>query len=182
MKKLILFLSLMTLCICAASAQIYKWTDAQGNVHFSDVPHDGAEKVKINESQTFSPPKPINGNNSTLGTKDQTSNKPRSYTKVVISQPQNEATVRNNNGYLVVAVELEPDLTPGDNLQLLFDGAPIGEPQPNLSFQLNGIYRGEHTIAVQVLDPSGQVLNTSDSVTFFMHRARVGMGGGGTKS
>lgn len=181
MKKLILFLSLMTVYICAAHAQIYKWIDAQGNVHFSDVPHEGAEKVKINESQTYSPPKPINNNLSSTGDQQKEA-KPRSYTKLVISQPENEATIRNNQGYLVVAVEIEPDLTPGDNLQLLYDGAPIGEPQPNPSFQLNGVYRGSHTIAVQVLDPSGQVLNTSDSITFFMHRPRVGMGGGGPKN
>lgn len=177
MKKVVLLFSLLLLCVCVSYAQIYKWTDSQGNVHFGDVPHEGAVQVKVNESQTYSAPKPLNNNVNQPGISQQT--KPRTYDKVEITQPENESTIRNNQGSLVVAVQLEPDLTPGDMVQLLFDGAPLGEPQANLTFQLNGVYRGTHSVAVQVVDPSGGVLNTSDPVVFHMHRPRVGMGGGG---
>ncbi len=34
-------------------AQIYKWTDSQGNVHFSDKPQPGAEKVELPSVQTY---------------------------------------------------------------------------------------------------------------------------------
>jgi len=182
MTRLVLVVSLM-LCICVSFAQIYKWTDAQGNVHFTDTPHEGAEQVKIPESQTYTAPK-LKSPTGVADNEDKDS-KPRTYTKVEITQPDNEATVRNNQGYVVVAVQLEPELTPGDNLQMVFDGSPLGEPQPELTFQLNGIYRGTHTIAIQVLNPSGEALATSNSVTFHMHRPRVGgpahggIGGGG---
>lgn len=34
-------------CAQAAFAGIYKWTDAAGEVHFSDSPHAGANKVRL---------------------------------------------------------------------------------------------------------------------------------------
>jgi hypothetical protein len=177
MNKFALFVSLIMLTIISvAYAQVYKWTDSQGLVHFSDTPHDGAEKIKIPDAQTFSPPTipkvklPDEDDQGKHTAKDHT------YKKVAITQPLNEATIRNNDGYLVVTVELDPRLAEGDKVQLLFDGSPLGDPQTNLVFQLNGIYRGAHTITVEVLDSNGSVLNTSDPVTIFMQRPRVGMG------
>lgn len=41
------------LCLCAglmpllASADIYRWTDAQGKVHFSETPPPGAQRVEV---------------------------------------------------------------------------------------------------------------------------------------
>ncbi|MFI4919549.1 MAG: DUF4124 domain-containing protein [Legionellales bacterium] len=176
MKKTIFAVSLITV-ICAAHAQIYKWTDSQGNVHFSDTPHEGAEQLSIPNAQSYAPPKglssPVPQPNASSEQKD------HGYTKIAINQPQNEATIRNNQGYLVVAAQLEPDLAPGDVLQLIFDGSPLGDPQTALLFQLNGIYRGSHTIAIQVLDAGGNVLNTSEPITIFMHRPYAGMGAGG---
>ncbi len=38
------------------------------------------------------------------------------------------------------------------------------------------MYRGSHTIAVQVVNTEGKVLITSDMVTIYMQQPRVGMG------
>ena len=175
MKKLLLAVTCMLL-ICASYAQIYKWIDSQGVVHFSDRPHPGSEQIKIPDAQSYTPPVKQSGSDTENQEKKETStSEEHKYTKIGIVQPLNEATIRNNQGYVVVAVELEPALAQGDNLQIIFDGAPMGDPQPNLLFQLNGIYRGKHTIAVQVINSEGEVLLTSDSITIFMHRPRVGM-------
>ncbi|KGP63466.1 hypothetical protein EP47_05615 [Legionella norrlandica] len=179
MNKLVSFVLLMMI-ICCSHAQIYKWTDSQGVVHFSDKPHEGAEKVKIPETQTYTPPE--NGSGGSSEPKEVKKEEEEKYTRLEIIQPQNEATIRNNQGYVVVAVQIEPDLSSGDNLQLIFDGAPLGDPQPNLLFQLNGIYRGSHTIAVQVLNANGEVVKTSESITIYMHRPRVGMVKGRNKN
>lgn len=174
MNKLVLFVSLM-LTFCSSFGQVYKWTDSQGVVHFSDKPHEGAVKLKIQDTQTFKPPVSQTGGEPTNKEEESTQGEDHKYTKIEIVQPTNEATIRNNQGFVVVAVHLEPDLSPGDNLQMVFDGAPLGDPQPNLLFQLNGIYRGTHTMAVQVLNANGDVLGTSDPITIYMHRPRVGM-------
>jgi hypothetical protein len=176
MNRLAMGFSLMTI-LGASYGEIYKWTDNQGIVHFSDHPHEGSETVKLPESQTYSPPVAPNsatpeGNNPKKNTETP---EDHTYTLLAITQPIDQSTIRNNQGYVAVAAQIEPELVGGDSLQLLFDGAPIGKPQPDLLFQLNGVYRGTHTIAVQVVDKDNEVLNTSESITIYMQRPRVGM-------
>ncbi|KTD82334.1 DUF4124 domain-containing protein [Legionella waltersii] len=175
MKKLALFICLM-ICINLTYSQIYKWIDSQGIVHFTDKPHEGAEKIKLPETQTYTPPKtPEEGTTENQKKEEQPTDEEK-YTTLSIIQPENEATIRNNQGYIVVAVEVNPELSAGDMVQVIFDGAPMGDPQSNLVFQLNGVYRGSHSIGVQIVTPSGAVIKTSKTIQIFMHRPRVGMG------
>lgn len=162
------FLSLLT---CAVSAQVFKWTDSQGVVHFSDTPHPGAQTIDNIQTQSYSAPRPSKHSTVPAATKK---NK-KEYTKIAILQPQDQATIRNNQGYLVVSVEILPKLLRGHKVQIVFDGKAQGEPQDSLMFQLNGIYRGAHNVAVQIVDENGEVVKTSPSVVFYMQRPRVGM-------
>ncbi|MCP0914010.1 MULTISPECIES: DUF4124 domain-containing protein [Legionella] len=169
MKKFLLFFTLILLA-SSLFAQIYKWTDSNGNVHFSDRPHPGAKKIDLPPVQTYSPP-PV---------ADETPEAPSTatlapYTRIAITQPEDQATIRNNQGSIGVLVQVEPALRAGDKLQILFDGAALGQPQTTMAFELQNINRGSHTIAAQVLDAEGNVLITSESITIFMHRPRVGM-------
>ncbi len=175
MKKFFLGISLILLT-CASYAQVYTWTDSQGVVHFSDTPHPGAEKIQIPEPQTFSPSTPTPKQEIAPANHNNMNESEHSYTKVVIREPENQATIRNPQGYAVVSVEVAPQLSEGDKLQLIYDGSPLGDPQPNTVFELNGMYRGSHTIAVQVVNADGKVLITSDTVTIYMQQPRVGMG------
>ena len=177
MSKLGIVLFLM-MVICVSYADIYQWVDSQGNAHFSDTPHPGAEKLSVPDAQTYSAPVPESAALEKLIPGSLDAPKP-TYTKVAIAQPDNEATIRNNQGSIAVIVEVVPDLLPGDKVQLIFDGAPIGKPQTKLLFPLSGIYRGSHTIAVQVIDADGGAVETSESITVFMFRPRVGLGTSG---
>ncbi len=182
MRKFFVSLSLM-MVICASYAQIYKWTDNQGNVHFSDMPHEGAEIMTIPDSQSYSSPTPSAPQTPVeepeqIDHSDSVKLK-HSYTKIAIAQPETGATIRNNQGFVVVTAQIEPDLLPGDKLQLLYDSAALGEPQANPVFEVKGMYRGSHTLAVQVVDADGKVIDTSDPITIYVFRPRVGMVPGG---
>lgn len=158
-----------------AHAQIYKWTDSSGNVYFSDKPHPGAEQIQLPNTQTYSPPTKAEIPATTEPPPPDTADADQPYRSVTIVQPEDQATVRNNQGYLPIIVQLEPDLRKGDSIQLIFDGAPLGEPQITPLFALRDINRGSHTIAVKVLGTNGKELNTSETITVYMHQARVGM-------
>lgn len=169
-QLIVVFLSLIT---CASYAQVYKWTDSQGIVHFSDTPHSGAETIDNLDIQGYSTPPPQSSTIPAIENEKAAKNK--IYTQVAILQPQDQATIRNNQGYVVVAAEVLPKLFPGHKMQVVFDGKAQGTPQEGLMFQLNGIYRGSHTIAVQIVDAEGEVIKTSPSVVIYMQRPRVGM-------
>ncbi len=153
-------------------AQVFKWTDSSGVVHFSDKPHEGAVQVELPNVQPSSlpPPNPTGeAPGAPLATPEATT-----YT-VTISQPEDQATIRNNQGYVPVIVELEPKMATENKLQMIYDGSPLGEPQVAPVFALRDIPRGSHTIAVQLLNSAGEVISTSDSITFYLHRPMAGM-------
>ncbi len=158
-------------------AQIYRWVDSSGQVHFSDQPRKGAEKVDLPPVQTYSPPETKDNNNEA---KKEDSDKEDESTSasysIKIVQPVAESTLRNNQGLVPVVVELDPQLRETDEIQLVYDGKPMGKPQNTPTFTLTNVYRGSHTVAVQVLSEDGTVINESEPVTFFMHRPRINMG------
>ena len=172
MRSWILWISIV--CVWTPlHAEVYKWTDSSGNVHYTDMPHKGAEKLDLPEGQSYSSP-PVSP---TEATKPADIDKETDTTKYNISiiQPQNQATIRNNQGYVPVVVDVQPELKAGYQLQLIYDGTSLGKPQESPMFALNNVLRGSHTISVQLLSPDGEVVENSEPVTVFMHRPRVGM-------
>lgn len=151
-------------------AQVYKWIDNQGIVHFSDTPHTGAQPLQLNAVQQSTPPA-LSSKTNTVSTKSLTNQ--HQYQEINISQPLNESTIRNNQGSFLVAVELVPKLMSGDVFQLLLDGKAYGDEQTEVVFEVDGINRGAHTLQVQVLNAQGLVLITSTKITLFMHRPRI---------
>lgn len=170
MRKFLLLLLVVPL---VATATIYRWKDKQGNLHFGDQPHQGATKVKLPPVQVITSP-PIKSEKITPVTPV----KAASYKSITISQPENDATVRNNQGYVAVSVNLDPPLMTGDQLVVLVDGKVAGTPQKSTYFTLTGINRGSHNVVVQVQNEKGDVVAASAPVTFHMHRPRVGMSKG----
>ncbi|WP_131779642.1 DUF4124 domain-containing protein [Legionella bozemanae] len=170
---------IMVICVASYATQIYKWTDSQGNVHFSDTPRQGAKTVTIPETQSFSSPTPSTPQTATQKpeqiNQDDTIKFKHSYTKIAIAEPQTGATIRNNQGFVAVTAEVEPDLRSVDKLQLIYDNGVLGEPQTTPMFEIKGMYRGSHTLAVQIVDADGNVIETSDPITIYVFRPRVGM-------
>lgn len=155
-------------------AQVYKWTDSEGNVHYTDKPHPDAEKLDLPEVQTYSSPPTPTPQQPVTDQKVDEEKEPDDFS-VAITQPQNQATIRNNQGYVPVMVSIEPELRQGYKLQMVFDGQDLGEPQASPMFALNNVLRGSHTLMVKLLSPEGEIVETTEQVTIFMHRPRVGM-------
>lgn len=166
----------LLLVIGIAAAEVYQWTDSKGNVHYSDVPHAGAKVIKLPALGTVSSPAGSVPIPASQAEKEPAPAESESeYKSIEIIQPRNEDTLRNNQGYVPVVVNTEPALKAGDKLQLLFDGQPLSKPQDAPVFALQNVLRGTHTIAVQIVNASGEVLNLSETVTIYMHRPTVGM-------
>jgi uncharacterized protein YcfL len=169
--------ALLSLTICASHAQIYRWVDSQGVVNYSDMPHAGAQAVKDSDIQSYSTPLPSSSSTEpAIEKQGDTKKSQHDYKKVVIIEPADQITIRNTQGYVLVKAEIQPKLFVGDNAQLIFDGTAQGSPQNTLSFELNGVNRGSHTIAIQVINSDGDVLKTSPAITIFMQQPRINMG------
>lgn len=152
--------------VFAGSAKVYVWRNEQGVLVFSDSPKPGAEEVDIKEPNAVKSlidtsildikPKAIENN----------------Y-QIEITQPENNATVRDNTGSAYVSGRIKPIFKRGLKIQLYLDNSPYQAPQTHTRFVLRDIDRGEHQIKMALLDDKGKVIATSSPVTFYMHRMSV---------
>lgn len=150
-----------------ASAQIYKYTDANGNTVYTNQPPEGAaaESVELPptntvDMQTPKLPPPASSD-------EEKAEAPYSVLRLT-GIPDDEA-MRANNGSFVVGVNIQPRLLPGHRLRLILDGQPYGQASNVPSLQLANIDRGEHSLAVAVL-AGDRVIQQSATETFTVQR------------
>jgi hypothetical protein len=140
--------------------KVYKWTDAQGNVLYTDQPRPGAQEVKIAKQ----PPGVALRSFASLD-KDRFL-----YSAVTLHAPMNKATIRDNEGNVTVAVEVVPPLRAGqgDQIRLSLDGGALDTDLSSSEAVLPGLDQGTHTLQAAVMDKAGRVLIRSDPVEFYL--------------
>ncbi|MBQ0725597.1 MAG: DUF4124 domain-containing protein [Cycloclasticus sp.] len=154
-------LLILTLFITGlAQAGVYKYINKQGKVSYSDIPVDGAEKVTVPPVMTYRAAKPITA----AATGEEVKERQQvGYQRLEITWPEEQGTVRSNQGIVAVEYHIEPALQTGHRLELSVDG----KTQDALIVQ--GLERGEHRLQLHVLGAENAVLLTSQSVTFYLH-------------
>ena len=156
----------MTLAI-PAQAEIYRSVDAEGNVIFSDVPMENAEKVEIREPTTY---KALPYKSIQPATKKTPDERQIRY-RLDIVAPKEKETILDNQGNLPVDVTLQPalHLKAGHRLRIVLDdGKPVFTT--TTPYVLRNVYRGTHTLRVHVVDAQGKPLSPEQRVTVFMRR------------
>lgn len=148
-------------------AQIYKYTDADGNTAYSNQPPDGvtAQPVELPPLNNIEhPPLPA------PPTDTVNHQQPHStYEVLQLTGLPTEEALRANNGTFTVSVLIKPRLKAPHLLRLLLDGQPYGQTSNVPILQLVNIDRGEHSLAVQVVDGE-DALQQSPTVTFTVQR------------
>lgn len=165
-----LFVCLLLALSLPATAQIYSYTDANGNRVFTNEPPQGsdAEAVKLNPTNTISgQPSSSDGNRTAPAT-----NTAAPFTLLQLTGIPTDEAMRANNGSFSVGVASTPALSASQQLQLILDGQAYGPPSSNPPLQLSDLPRGEHSLAVQVLS-GGRSIQQSDAVTFSVQRVNT---------
>src|SRR5262245_46295864 len=117
MPKWLILLSAFSTAALASPA--WRWVDANGQVHYSDVPVPGATQVELQGAQTFgngparrqtpaaaatqAPSAPANGG----------ANAATAYRSFNIVSPSQQQTLWGTGSVLSVQLELQPALQPG---------------------------------------------------------------------
>ena len=150
-----------------ASAQIYKYTDANGKTVFTNQPPTNvdAQPVQLPPTNSVGPQAPATGSPPSGNGASQQGN----YAILALSNLPNDEAMRQNNGTFNVDVVVQPALAMDHSLQLVLDGQPYGTPTKNTSIPLENLERGEHTLAVQVVQGT-RVLQSSAPVSFTLQR------------
>ncbi|WP_432468554.1 DUF4124 domain-containing protein [Agarivorans sp. Z349TD_8] len=167
-KYLTIFLAMHCILFSAqANNTVYQWVDAQGVTHFSDQPQAGATQLEVNpvppatQGPLVSPRAAVKKAEKTI-----------KY-QLNISQPLNEQTIRDNQGKITIKAATSPAPNNSMSYKLVLDQLPQGQLSKQAHFQLTNIDRGAHTIQVQLVDSSGKLIASSETITIFLHRAKT---------
>lgn len=167
---------LLLLCLLYASAghaEVYKWVDADGSVHYGDSPPSGtAKRVELPELSTYQARQlPVSVHPTETTGKDEEKAAP--YSALSILNPKAEATIRHDEGLVDVQVSLSPALRANDRVVLLLDGSERVASGDPAALSLKGVERGGHRLQAVVRDEAGKELLRSDPVRFYLHQRMV---------
>lgn len=166
--------ALLGLLACSAAvADVWRWVDEDGVVHFSDTPVEGAERIDVSESarttgaRVFTPPPRV-------ADEQQQAAEPAAefrYESLSVASPGAEETLWNIEGILNVSLALTPALQSGHQVRVYFDGEP--RMVSGTSFTIDEVWRGVHNIQAEVLDQSGRLMIRSRPNRFYVQQNTV---------
>jgi hypothetical protein len=170
MRVLILLIGLVT--AVGAFADVFRWVDEEGIIHFSDRPHEGAEIITLPEAQTYSA-QPVRSRQKTVQPETDSSGDV-GYKSLRIISPGQSEVLWNTGGTVNVEVVPEPQLQAGHNVQLFLDGQMVnGLAGAQRNFQLSEVVRGTHTVRAEIHDANGNGIFQSTAITFTVQQTSV---------
>lgn len=152
-----------------AGAEVYKWTDEFGKVHYSDQPNKMTDKpIDLPESMIYkAPAKP-------KFELDKPEEKPayKFYETFKIVSPQNDGTVRSAPGNLSILMQVSPALRSNHSVVVMVDGKEVAKGK-STSVSVSNIERGSHSLSAKIIDDNGRVVKSAAAVTFHMKRTAI---------
>ncbi len=171
-----LLIAALLLPSAATAAQIYKHTDENGNVVFTDIPPRAGEnaetvEVDIAAPNSFETPEALRVDpNAWIVDPDAESEVVAfSYQYSRITSPADDESVRENAGNVTLTAEIVPSLRTGHQLQLVIDST-VQQVTRTPYFNLTNVDRGTHVARVDVVDAAGKVLMSGEPSTFHLLR------------
>lgn len=144
----------LSVATAATAADVYRYVDPDGVVHYTDKPPSkDAKPANLPPLQVVAPavrPTPSGAVNA-LPELDPP------LVELSIASPAPEQTFRGDDRRLLVNVQTNRPLPDGYGLLYMLDGSPQNRTATRaLSYTLEGVERGEHLISVAAVDNRGR--------------------------
>ncbi|WP_189471204.1 DUF4124 domain-containing protein [Litchfieldella qijiaojingensis] len=173
----------LCLPLAASATPIYRGTDAQGNVIFTDRPLPGAERVELPPvtvvpSRKLQLSEPSREADRDRMRREETAPLPpfMPYTTFRITSPGDGETLPTGYaGNVRVELNIEPELRRDNRVRLLVDDRVSQTARHTSTFMLTNLERGEHELRAELLDTNGEVRHLSAPVTLYVQRASVNL-------
>lgn len=157
-----------------AEGEVFRSVDEHGNVHYSDKPGEGAEKLDLGTGTSTYRAQPYRK----AGPDSQPAPTPpaaeTSYVTTIV-QPTQDESIRSNDGSVEVLLSITPELRSdrGHKIELWLDEKLTAYTTTGLSYTLQNVPRGTHTLYVRVTGHDDRILSYLNSVTFHLQRHSV---------
>ena len=171
MRRWLLIVCLLGTQVLAQQA--YRWTDENGQVHYSDRPAPGATEVRLPGAQGYSAAPPPPRTPATPAEEPPAEDSGPAYTVFNVVQPAQQATLWNIGTTLTVQVDVQPALRAGHRLGAYLDGQFINVGATGTEFQLTDVFRGLHDLQAVILDARGEEVLRSLPVSFMVQQTSI---------
>lgn len=165
MQPTLLLTLALSLFAMSSTAQIYKTTDENGRIIYTDTPTDKAEQVKLKTTNTAPavalPDQPEQPADNAVES--------RPY-RLHITSPAPGTTLTPGEQSITISFLANQPLQPGLRFQLLDNGNPVGRSTTGNSVTLTEVERGEHNLSVIIYDPDDRILAESAPLPLYVHR------------
>lgn len=169
MKKINLLLFITCLSL-SAQAALYKHTNEDGEVTYSDAPpfagarEMNAPALQRTPSVKYKPKEEEKA--------EEEKEKAFKYLTFAIDQPKNDETIRSNDGSIIVMFKLIPELNTKDGhyINVYVDGQLNKKQTQNLTVTLTDIDRGSHNIKAEIKNKQGKLISSTGSTLIHLHR------------
>lgn len=168
-------LILIALICTSALAGVYKYTDENGNVVFTDAPpvEQETEEVDLPELQTTEKYRPSGSTYTAPGTKKSTKRSGAQARFEVTLSPEDGASIRANGGQITASVNITPAPEIPVTVNFYVDGALVAESE-STSAEISGLDRGEHSIEAELIaSETGLILARTAPSNVIILRASV---------
>jgi hypothetical protein len=161
-KRNVIILSLFLVYLSNAQAVMYKITEPDGTVRYSDVPATGSSKVDLPKLQPMS-----SGNykKHTAPVNPKANNKAKEKTKpyqqFAIIYPKNGAAIRNNQGKVTLILNIKPALQTGHKIKAIINGKRLARSWKGQSVGIAGLVPGAYSIQVMIVDKKNKTVKSS---------------------
>ena len=157
MNKYILVLICLLLSVSAIAETVYKKTNPDGSVEFSDIDSKDSEEIKIRKPIIIPAPRlpAVSSHQKAIN-----------Y-EVTIIEPVNDSTIIGNNKIKVV-VSVSPALPKSHKFRYQLGKQSVDSR--NHSVSLDNVIRGTHTLSVSVINSKGEVVGSGTASVFHMKR------------
>ena len=164
--------SVLSAPLLLRAAVVYKWTDADGVVHFSDQPVPGAEKIVTDGGSS-------RGIMNTAAPSALPAETPKAATRlestrISIASPTPDQTFSGSE-VMYASAEVDPELQPGGPISISWslNGSPAAEGEGSTHFALPDLPRGVYTLSATLTDTASGATKSADPVTFNVLRPSV---------
>jgi hypothetical protein len=158
------------------AAVVYKWTDSDGVIHYSDQPVPGAEKIFTASSPStggsVSSARSANPGSANQGVPAPKKNAAPGleYSQFAITSPVPDQTFFGDD-VISVHLALDPSLKPDQIITWHLNGKQLDDQPPTATqFALPHLDRGTYAIAATITDQTSGASLSTNSVSFFVRQ------------
>ena len=163
MNKFILLLSCLCLSVSLSAETVYKKTNPDGSVEFTDINSSDSKEIKVREPTTYKAPRlpslrPVH------------KRQPRKVNYALsITQPSNDVIITGQLN-VTVTVSLQPGLRTGYGHRIQYQVAGQSRLSTQLTEAFTNVSRGSHVVSVSVVDGNSEVVSPVATSAFHMKR------------